>query len=315
MTNDYNTSTCEEKLKEAKLEPVCPKTHCEEMRQTRIYHEFCVDRPIYAPVQSIGCYNSKTGEWRFDRPNQISHICEELKIADPDWELTECYCCCWASDATIEGVDNGEDALDTSRSGGLTGAAERADTPDGPASTQQATPMRAGATLEFGREPPSLERSRERFAEILGLDAPVSEPVLAAALEHKTYAHNLLATRGTPEMMAPLLADPPAVAREASTVVLAGRAAKALATWARTGFTVVDDATYQQRIRACASCPHELQATRHPKLHRWIADGERPKVCGLCGCAVAKKARLSAEQCPAEDVERPGVTRWGEPRR
>jgi Zn ribbon nucleic-acid-binding protein len=37
-------------------------------------------------------------------------------------------------------------------------------------------------------------------------------------------------------------------------------------------------------------------------------------VCGLCGCAIARKARLASEQCPAPHQERPGFTRWGEPR-
>lgn len=266
MTSGYSPHTCEERLKKANLEPICLRTHCEELQLTRIYHEWCSQLPIYSPIQSLGCYNSRTGEWRFDRQSRLAHTCEELKMEDPDWEITECYCCCFLTDTAID-------------------------------------------------DPLSAEQARERFAEILGLDGPVSEPVLAAALEHNTYARNLLATRGVPEMMAPLLANPPTVAEEPSTAVLAGRAAKALAVWARTGFTVVDEATYQRRMSACASCPHELEATRHPKLHRWIADGERPKVCGLCGCAVAKKARLSSEQCPAEDVERPGFTRWGEPRR
>jgi hypothetical protein len=117
--------------------------------------------------------------------------------------------------------------------------------------------------------------------------------------------------------MRPLLEHPPTPSAPSSASssgpALAARAAKALVRWSATGFTVVDDATLQRRRAACARCPHQIEATRHPTLYGLIADSEHPKVCGLCGCAIARKTKLTSEHCPAEDETRPGFTRWGEP--
>lgn len=159
----------------------------------------------------------------------------------------------------------------------------------------------------------SLRDACERLGEILGLGEPVAEEVFAAAMQDQTYARNLLATREEPELLSHLLANPPAVREEPSALALTGRAAQALMRWARTGFTVLDEQSYQRRLAACAACPNQIEARRHPKLYRWVTDGERPKVCGLCGCAIAKKARMSSEQCPGEDPKRPGFNRWGQP--
>ncbi|MGN6373512.1 MAG: hypothetical protein ACTHM1_11085 [Solirubrobacteraceae bacterium] len=160
----------------------------------------------------------------------------------------------------------------------------------------------------------SLAQSCARFGEMLGLSGPVSERVLAAATQDKVYARNLLATRGAPELMEHLLENPPAVAEDPSALVLAGRAAKALGRFARTGFSLMDEEGYSKRLAACAACPHQIEAKSHATLYRMAAKEERPKVCDLCGCMVAKKARLRSERCPGEDPERPGFNRWGQPR-
>lgn len=59
----------------------------------------------------------------------------------------------------------------------------------------------------------------------------------------------------------------------------------ALADWAKAGFAVVDEETYEKRIAACLACPHYFQNT-----------------CLLCGCKVAgerlHKARLASSTCP-----------------
>lgn len=167
------------------------------------------------------------------------------------------------------------------------------------------------ADTELAAEP--LEEARERLGTLLGLDAPVSDAVAVAAAADQVYARNLLATRDAPALLEHLLANPPQV-EEPSTLELGGRLAQAMVRWGRTGFTVVDDATRARRLSACAACPHRIEARRHPTLHRWLADGERPQVCGLCGCALARKTRLGSERCPDEDPARPGFDRWGHPR-
>ncbi|MGN6253461.1 MAG: hypothetical protein ACTHO8_00505 [Solirubrobacterales bacterium] len=158
-----------------------------------------------------------------------------------------------------------------------------------------------------------LEEACERLGELLELEGPVSEEVAAAAATDQIYARNLLSTRDAPALLEHLLANPPEVREEPSTLALGGRLAQAMVRWGRTGFTVVDEETRQQRLAACAACPHQMEANRHPTLHRWLADGERPMVCGLCGCALARKTRLGSERCPDEDPDRPGFDRWGLP--
>lgn len=158
----------------------------------------------------------------------------------------------------------------------------------------------------------SVDDGCRRLGEILELGGPVSEPVLRAAVHDETYARNLLTARRAPELLEYLLDNPPAVQRD-SAVALLRRASTSLVAWGRTGFTTVDAATYERRAAACLRCPHLLEADAHARLYRAVAGSDRPKVCGLCGCPVAKKARRASEQCPGEDPERPGRSRWGDP--
>lgn len=159
----------------------------------------------------------------------------------------------------------------------------------------------------------SVEQACTRLGEILGTSEPVSEQVFAAAMQDQSYARNLLVTRDAPHLREHLLANPPAVRDDASAIVLTGRAAKALVRWAGTGFSAVEEQLYRQRLDACAACPHQIEAKRHPTLYRMMSDGERPKVCGRCGCSLVRKARMTSERCPDEDPRRPGFNRWGQP--
>jgi hypothetical protein len=104
-------------------------------------------------------------------------------------------------------------------------------------------------------EATTLTREREELGEILGLAEPVPEEVLSAAVEDGTYARNLLLCRRDPELLGHLLANPPRRRADFGRVELAGRAAKALARWAKTGFTFVDEETRRRRLAACESCP------------------------------------------------------------
>lgn len=165
----------------------------------------------------------------------------------------------------------------------------------------------------MGDETATLSEARDHLGGLLGLDGPVPEDVAAAAATDQTYARNLLATRDAPDLLRHLLAHPPAAREEPSTLILGGRLAQAMLRWGQTGFTVVDEETRQRRLAACAACPHRTEARRHPTLHRWLAEGDRPQVCGLCGCALARKSRLTSERCPGEDPENPGLDRWGQP--
>ncbi|XVQ07141.1 hypothetical protein ACQP1W_31490 [Spirillospora sp. CA-255316] len=157
-----------------------------------------------------------------------------------------------------------------------------------------------------------LLRHRTEMGQVLGLDEPVPEPVLHAALADRTYANNLLAARRSPDMLRLLLAHPPSGRKVPLRDLLAG-AAGAFGRWAATGFTVVDEATRARRTAACAQCP-ELTGTDRRLLHGVATAGLDDKsVCGLCGCPVARKVRLPSERCPARHPDLPGRTRWDEP--
>jgi hypothetical protein len=159
----------------------------------------------------------------------------------------------------------------------------------------------------------SLDERRREFGEMLGLDGPVTESVLAAALQDERYAYNLLTCRRTPALLDQLLANPPVVERR-STLDLLRSASGAFLRWGRTGFTTVDEEVYRRRLERCAACPHLTEPANHRVLYAAIARDDGRRVCGLCGCAVAKKARLSSERCPGTDPHNERLTRWGEPR-
>ncbi|MBD0321453.1 MAG: hypothetical protein ICV87_14025, partial [Gemmatimonadetes bacterium] len=77
----------------------------------------------------------------------------------------------------------------------------------------------------------SIDAQREELGAILGLDGPVEEEVLAAAVANDRYARNLLLCRGRPELMGPLLASPPRPAVRPGAVELAAEGARALLRW------------------------------------------------------------------------------------
>lgn len=171
--------------------------------------------------------------------------------------------------------------------------------------------------------PPALEDLTAHFGTLLGIGEPVPEAALRAAVDNPVYARHLLGSRGAPDVVRLLLRNPPAPAappgapaREGhSAGALAVRAAAALGRWAAAGFRKVDEATLQRRLGACAGCEH-LSAPPEGRLYQIAALGaDDPRVCGLCGCVAASKARLPGESCPAAHATLPGLTRWAEPRR
>ena len=178
--------------------------------------------------------------------------------------------------------------------------------------------------------PPALSNwaeARERFADVLGVDWPLPESVLRRAMLDSNFAHRLLVSRHAPGFLAALIDDPanakfappdalaPGGAEEAapaSSLALLGRAAKSLAKWGAAGFTHADEATQEKRLSACGSCPHARQPPA-TLAYRMAGGGKDRGVCGLCGCPIARKARMSTESCPGEHPEKPGYTRWDEP--
>ncbi|SEW52791.1 hypothetical protein [Chitinophaga arvensicola] len=166
-----------------------------------------------------------------------------------------------------------------------------------------------------------LMEQRSQLAEILGLEGPVSEEVLKAAVGNESYARNLLLSKENPQMLETLLNKPGRQGtQEFSHATLIRKAATALLRWGKTGFAIVNADVLEQREDACLSCHH----LRDPKgtLQQIVPSAQgkdKPgyrtgkKVCDLCGCNIANKIRLPSEFCPDVHPEDHQHTRWGEP--
>lgn len=155
---------------------------------------------------------------------------------------------------------------------------------------------------------------------LLGLNEPVSEAVLKAALTDSTYAHHLLVSRGAPQFIQHLLNNPPqpAVSHQTeslTTSALLLKAGASLARWGKTGFSTVSDEIYQERLSRCSSCPHLKAPPEHQQALYAMAGAtaKEKSVCGKCGCVAAVKARRPNETCPDAHPELAGLNRWNEP--
>ena len=168
---------------------------------------------------------------------------------------------------------------------------------------------------------------REELAAWLGFEGSITREALVAAIVLPRYRQQLEMARGSPEAVRWLLERPPKLPGSAATMAgihddetvpnlglgaLVARASASLAAWGGSGFATVDSATRSRRLDACGRCPH-LADPPSSGVQR-IIKLARPeaKVCGLCGCIVAAKARMASESCPAVDPNDPSRTRWGE---
>lgn len=160
-----------------------------------------------------------------------------------------------------------------------------------------------------------VEAFREELTRTLGLEQLIGEDVARAAAGDPIYAHHLRVCRSSPDLLRPLLANPPRIQEPtaASDLELMGKAAKALWSWRKAGFGKVDAATHERRWRACMACPHLAKAPDRA-LYRLTAPQEGDdRVCNLCGCVASRKVQLPTETCPAVHPENAALTRWGEP--
>ena len=99
------------------------------------------------------------------------------------------------------------------------------------------------------------------FGNILGLEQPVAQGVLFAALEDEDYARNLLLARRSPELLNMLLKQrtnyksatiqPNDRNHEYSNLELMGKLGKSLLKWGATGFSTVTNEVYAKRLAAC----------------------------------------------------------------
>jgi hypothetical protein len=164
----------------------------------------------------------------------------------------------------------------------------------------------------------SLDEAMADFAStlraVLRRTDDLPETVVQRAAVDPLFLSMLVAHRDKPAQLATLLEQTPRNlpkwAQPPSSVLLF-RAARALMRWGRAGFHEVDAETFERRRNACLQCPH-LGSAGHQLVYKLVADGAR-SVCGQCGCAIDRKARLPTEECPAAHPTEPGLSRWGEP--
>jgi hypothetical protein len=153
------------------------------------------------------------------------------------------------------------------------------------------------------------------LAQALELDEPVPRAVALRAAVDPMFLRDLIEERpgalaGSPVAARAVGASLPKWAPPPTSALL-GAATKALARWALIGFRPVPEAQVQTRKAACQACP-ELRPPGQHLVHRLVGAGQS-QVCGLCACAIDKKANLPTETCPAPSDD-PAVNRWGEPR-
>ncbi|TPG06368.1 hypothetical protein [Sphingomonas oligophenolica] len=162
----------------------------------------------------------------------------------------------------------------------------------------------------------------DELGALLGLDAPVALAVFARAVNDAAYARSLILCRENPAFRDFLLAQadgwvPPVEAAVADhgAIDLTAKAILSFWAWTKSGFAMLDADAAAARFAACLACPH-LGAAPDRLVFRLAgasSDADRHRVCGLCGCVAARKARLPHERCPGPDPDRAGLNRWGQP--
>ncbi len=146
------------------------------------------------------------------------------------------------------------------------------------------------------------------------LDLPdIADTVVERAAADPLFLNRMMAVRddasAVRSMMATVTGALPKWTAPATGVAIR-HLSSAIARWAAVGFRPVDVPTLEARVAACRRCPHLAEPGQI--LQKAVA-GRGGKMCGLCSCAVEKKAFLPTERCPAPDPERPGLNRWGDP--
>ncbi|MBF9264060.1 hypothetical protein [Paracidovorax cattleyae] len=204
---------------------------------------------------------------------------------------------------------------------------------------QNQTPQ---ALLENLTTAGSMPQVRQRFAEFLGLDDPLPDPVIHRALSDRPFLHNLIVSRGSPQFLQILISDPknaafprppegllgieepadpdvqdPAEAKALpGSLRLAARAAGALARWGAAGIVRVEPEVFEQRWSSCQACPHLIEPPERVvyKITSSLAARQQAdaRVCAACGCVAQRKARLPTERCPRADPAQPNFNRWGQ---
>lgn len=166
----------------------------------------------------------------------------------------------------------------------------------------------------------SWEDMCAQFGKYLGLERPVPEPILRRAMMDKKFAYYLLTSRNQPGMLKILFSDPrnkdyeaTSEGEERTNFEIISKAARSLVQWGKSGFTQVDQQTYDRRFGACQACPHLVEPPGQWVYKIKLSKKSDGRVCSACGCVASRKARLQTESCPVAHPGDPSMTRWLEP--
>jgi hypothetical protein len=169
----------------------------------------------------------------------------------------------------------------------------------------------------------SEQEGAERLGTYLGLGAPVPLPVLRRAIVDERFAGHLLVNRDRPAALGLFLTDPrneafdtgapPARVADRSSLSLLWSAGKGAARWGASGFRMLSDAEFGERVAACRRCPNLVEPPGNLVYRLHLSPQSDRRVCAACGCVAVRKARLPTERCPVQDPARPGYNRWGQP--
>jgi len=171
---------------------------------------------------------------------------------------------------------------------------------------------------------PDLAAAAEELGRFLGLGEPANAAATARALADPKFARALAGTSKLPDLVQRLLHDPRNEAfltvhadqsdGVSQTLVLAGRAAGALASWTKDGLKRAGPDVIARRLDACGSCAFRAPApdTMAFRAVRKVM-GPDIEICSICSCVIRAKAAIPGETCPTQDPEDPGLSLWGEP--
>ncbi|MBE9246549.1 hypothetical protein IQ223_19230 [Microcystis aeruginosa LEGE 00239] len=164
----------------------------------------------------------------------------------------------------------------------------------------------------------SLDNLKKQVKSALDFEGELDDALLQKLVSDPLFKHHFIICKSNPKMLSLLLQSTLKKqylnegVSEHSTGELIKHGLEALAHWGRSGFSTVSDEVYVQRMAACRVCPHHVDAPNHA-IYKFSSLGLKDdKICSLCGCNVARKARLTTEKCPSASLENPEISRWGE---
>jgi hypothetical protein len=162
----------------------------------------------------------------------------------------------------------------------------------------------------------SLDELKKQVKSALDFEGELDDVLLKRLVSDPLFKHHFMICKSNPKMLSLLLRS--TLKRqylderlsERSTGELIKHGIEALAHWGRSGFSTVSDEIYVQRMAACRVCPHHVDAPDRGIFKLSSLGLKDDKICSLCGCNVARKARLTTEKCPSVNPEDPELSRW-----